>query len=753
MTDPMQEIRASFFVECEELLEALQDGLDAIEAGARDADTVNTVFRAVHSIKGGAGAFGLEDLVRFAHGFETALDALRAGRLDPGPGAIRAFFAGGDALADLVRAARDGLPADAAATAPVAEALGALVGDDAAADDDDGTAPAFTPMAIDLEFDLGLAPGPDGARDGAAAHNADRAAPAAEREVSIRFRPNPALYATGNEPAFLLRALADLGRLEARCTHAALPDLAAYDPASALIGWDVVLTTGVKAAAIREVFEFVVGLCDLEAPGIWDDRNSESDPTGAVLDDGPVVAPAPIPDSSTAPSAIFTPDLPAAAAPAATLPGTPPASPAGAGGAAGDASAGRADAAPGAAAGAAGPTVRVDLDRIDRLVNLVGELVINQAMLSQAVAGAGLAADVRVAAGLDEFLQLTRDIQDSVMMIRAQPVKPLFQRMARIVREASADVGKSVRLRTEGEATEIDKTVIERLADPLTHMVRNAVDHGLEPPADRIAAGKPPEGRITLSAIHRSGRVVIEVADDGRGIDRPKVQSIAEAKGLIPPGQTLSDPDIDALLFLPGFSTASAVSNLSGRGVGMDVVRSAITTLGGRIAIASDPGRGTRFTISLPLTLAVLDGMVVRVAGQTLVMPLNAITETLSVSPADVRLVGPDEPVIAVRGQVVPLLDLGVALGYRAAGEILAGAIVLLLGQEDGTRAALVVDGIEDQRQVVIKGLQDSYGRVPGVSAATILGDGKIALILDPADLVATAAGRGPQTPALRRSA
>jgi two-component system chemotaxis sensor kinase CheA len=747
MTDPMQEIRASFFIECEELLEALQDGLDAIEAGARDADTVNTVFRAVHSIKGGAGAFGLEDLVRFAHGFETALDALRAGRLDPGPEAIRAFFAGGDALADLVRAARDGLPADLAAITPVAEALDALVGSDA--DPGDEIAPDFTPMAIDLDFDLGFAPEPDAASDGDVG-DPPGMPPAAGREVSIRFQPHPALYATGNEPAFLLRALCDLGGVAARCTHAPLPELEVYDPASALLGWDIVLTTQADEPEIREVFDFVEGLCDLEITQGRENGTEDPDKAAARASETPgtvaAAAPAVVPVAAPVATPVINslpahdvPDAPVVVPPAPT---TAPAVPGA--GAATDA---------GGTSGGAGPTVRVDLDRIDRLVNLVGELVINQAMLSQAVAGAGLAADARVAAGLDEFLQLTRDIQDSVMMIRAQPVKPLFQRMARIVREASADVGKSVRLRTEGEATEIDKTVIERLADPLTHMVRNAVDHGLEPPQDRIAAGKPPEGRITLSASHRSGRGVIEVADDGRGIDRPKVQNIAESKGLIPPGQTLSDAEIDALLFLPGFSTASTVSNLSGRGVGMDVVRSAITTLGGRIAIASDPGRGTRFTISLPLTLAVLDGMVVRVAGETLVMPLNAITETLSVSPSDVRQVGPDEPVIAVRGQVVPLLDLGVALGYRPAGQIRPGAIVLLLGQEDGTRAALVVDGIEDQRQVVIKGLQDSYGRVPGVSAATILGDGKIALILDPTDLVATAAGRGPQTPALRRSA
>ena len=321
-------------------------------------------------------------------------------------------------------------------------------------------------------------------------------------------------------------------------------------------------------------------------------------------------------------------------------------------------------------------------------------------------------------------------------------MKPLFQRMGRIVREASAAVGKEVRLKTEGEATEVDKTVIERLADPLTHMIRNAVDHGLETPEKREAAGKPREGVITLSAQHRSGRVVIEVQDDGAGINRPKVREIAITKGLVPADAQLTDSEIDNLLFLPGFSTAAQVSNLSGRGVGMDVVKSAITALGGRITITSEAGKGTTFSISLPLTLAVLDGMVVHVAGETLVVPLSAIVETATLQAEDIRALGPNTNVIHIRGGFVPLYDLGAELGYRAPKDSYVGDIVLLTSQEDGSRAALVVDAINEQRQVVIKGLQQSYGHIPGVAAATILGDGQIALILDPPDLVRSATGR-----------
>jgi two-component system chemotaxis sensor kinase CheA len=437
-----------------------------------------------------------------------------------------------------------------------------------------------------------------------------------------------------------------------------------------------------------------------------------------------------------APSA--SPPVPVAAAPArpaAPAPGESSAPPA-------QTASGEDPGSGGQKAGKSGATVRVDLDRIERLVNLVGELVINQAMLSQSVAEAGVATDGKIASGLDEFLQLTRDIQDGVMMIRAQPVKSLFQRLSRIVRESSDAAGKSARLVTEGEATEIDKTMIERLSDPLTHMIRNAVDHGLESPDKRAALGKPAEGTVTVSAGHRSGRVVIEVRDDGAGINRPKVQAIAEERGLIPPGLTLSEAEIDSLLFLPGFSTAGQISKLSGRGVGMDVVKNAIATLGGRIAINSEPDRGTTFSISLPLTLAVLDGMVIETGGETLVVPLNAIVETLTLRNEDVTRVGPSATVVRVRDSFVPLLDLAWLLGYGPARPVYGDTIALLISNDDGTRAALVVDRIVDQRQVVIKGLEDSYGRVPGVAAATILGDGRIALILDPSDLMARPQGR-----------
>ncbi|AXC50705.1 chemotaxis protein CheA [Paracoccus suum] len=719
--DPMAEIRASFFVECEDLLESLQDALAAMEGGTDDGETVHIVFRAVHSIKGGAGAFGLNDLVAFAHRLETVLDELRAGGIAADGETVRLLFQAADVLQDQVHAARDDTPPPEGSEATLL-ALEALTG--SIPSEEEPAALDFQPMG--LSFDFGSFDGETdsgsevaqtsgtsaiGNEDGGEATTLPTAeAPSAETGQSawrLHLTPRPGLYTSGNEVAHLLRSLSLMGEAFVTCQVPHDLELAESCAEIPRLSWIVGLVGDITRAELDEVFDFVTDVCDIEiaatTPGalrsLRPARNASSpsaaDNTNATAQT-PVTAPAlklvQFPDATLAvpaekPSAEFNP-----------------------------------------------ATVRVDLEKIDRLVNLVGELVINQAMLSQSVTTAGLASP-EVTAGLEAFMTLTRDIQDGVMSVRAQPVKPLFQRMARIVREASSMVGKQVRLKIEGEGTEVDKTMIERLADPLTHMIRNAVDHGLEPPEIRLAAGKPREGQITLAAYHRAGRIMIEVSDDGAGINRPKVQSIAAEKGLIPEGALLGDAEVDNLLFLPGFSTADKVSALSGRGVGMDVVKSAIMALGGRISITSEWGRGTTLSISLPLTLAVLDGMVVKAAGQTFVIPLSAIVETAKLSADAIKRVGGQSELLHMRGNLFPLVDLASRLGFRAPGDVNRNGIVLLTGLDDGGYAALIVDDVMEQRQVVIKGLGALFGPMPGVAGATILGDGQIALILDPADL------------------
>ena len=386
-----------------------------------------------------------------------------------------------------------------------------------------------------------------------------------------------------------------------------------------------------------------------------------------------------------------------------------------------------------AVAAAAKATVRVDLDHVDRLINVVGELVINQAVLTQCITAANIPMTSALSSSLDEFMSLAREIQEGVMAIRAQSVKPLF---ARIAREAADLAGKAVRFETEGEATEVDKTVIERLVDPLTHIIRNAVDHGLETEEARRAAGKTEPGMVTLRAAHRSGRVLIDVSDNGNGINRARVLQIAIDRGLVPADAVLSDQEIDKLQFLPGFSTAATVTDLSDRGVGMDVVRSAIQKLGGRITIASTPGQGTTMSISLPLTLAVLSSMVVDVAGHTMVVPIASIVETIRPKTGDLHRLAGGMTVVSVRDRFIPIVDLAEVVQFRTASPDLGDLVYLLVESDHQQMWALAVDHIPDQRQVVIKGLDGSYGHVAGIAAATILGDGKVALIVDPEEAV-----------------
>ena len=696
------ELRATFFQESEDLLEQLTDGLEEMSGGDADTETVNSVFRAVHSIKGGAGAFALDAVVRFAHRFENVLDALRSGELAVNGQVLDILMRSSDHLTVLMEQARDGVPDDGdPAGEPLLAELMALTGAEA----DEGPSEAevnFQPMTLDLG-DFG-------------------AAAPSEMQFRVAFRPHDDLFRSGNEPVFLLRELCALGEAQVDCDISALPEFDALDTEASYLSWQIDLRTESSQTAVREVFEFVDGLCTLDIEETGSDGSTDD------LPDLPDLSPTDGPASEDpASSNTAAADEPAteAAAPApvsASAPADPPR---------------KAD--PPAKAQPPQPvasTIRVDLHRIDRMINLVGELVINQAMLTQAVKRDGIAQGSDIDVGLEELRTLTRQIQDSVMAIRAQPVKALFQRMSRIAREAGADTGKTLRMVTEGAATEIDKTVIEKLADPLTHMIRNAVDHGLENAEDRLATGKTAEGTIRLSAAHLSGRVVIEITDDGAGINRERVRSIAEKKGLIPPDAQLTSNDIDNLIFQPGFSTASQLTALSGRGVGMDVVKRSIQSLGGRVSIASEPGKGSTFSIVLPLTLAVLDGMVIEVGGQTVVVPISAIIETMRVPTDQVFQLGTQNAVVRIRGSYVPIVDVGAVMGYRPAVDPTGDHVILLVETADGVRAALLIDVIHDQRQVVIKGLEDNYGQVPGVAAATILGDGRIALILDPSAIV-----------------
>ncbi|MDE2405826.1 MAG: chemotaxis protein CheA, partial [Sphingomonadales bacterium] len=391
------------------------------------------------------------------------------------------------------------------------------------------------------------------------------------------------------------------------------------------------------------------------------------------------------------------------------------------------------------AAPAPGQSIRIDLIKLDKLIDTVGELVIAQAMLAQRLESEAIAAGEELA-----LLEgLTRDIQESAMAIRAQPIGSVFSRVPRILRELASSTGKHVKLAVFGETTELDKTVIERLGEPLTHLIRNAVDHGIESADVRLAAGKSAEGTLTLSAEHRSGRILIRIADDGAGINRSRVFAKAVEKGLVSADAVMSKEEIDNLIFAPGFSTASTITNVSGRGVGMDVVRQNVKDLGGRITIESEEGKGTTFTLTLPLTLAISDGMIVKVGDQTLVVPLTHVVESLRPDPKDVQGMGAQRAMLNVRGRFIPVVPVAKAVGALGACDRPEQGVLIVVDTEAAGQAALLVDNIWDQRQFVIKSLDTHYRSVEGVAGATILGDGRVALILNVDTLVSSAVAAG----------
>ena len=669
-------ILEAFFEECDDLLAVLGEGLAGMQSGQTDGGSVNAIFRSVHSIKGAAGAFSMDELVEFAHKFETVLDDLRGGRLPADKPLLRVLQRAGDILSDLVDDARENRPANRERVDPVLIELQAFLGDHAPEEE-------FVFEALSLDFS------PD--------------TPSVSYRVS--FGPLRGFYASGNDPLLLLLALSELGPIVVTCDESMLPTQSDhFDVESGYLSWIIEVKDQPDDMGVRQVFEFVDDLCGFQIEEIAPHTTIEAVEPATHVDKAPDQS------GALAPTAVTRP----------------------------------LDDTRGTVAKKSPTTLRVDPERVDRLINAVGELIINQSVISQRIQEAALHSSSDLLADLDDYKLLAREIQEGVMAIRAQPVKPLFQRMLRIAREAADATGKTVNILTVGEATEVDKIVVERLADPLTHMIRNAIDHGIEKPADRLNVGKPEAGTLKLRASQSSGSIVIQIIDDGAGLDRPKIREIAIAKGLIAADAQLDEAEIDHLLFAPGFSTAVEVTNLSGRGVGMDVVKTAITELGGKIAISSVPGEGTTFSITLPLTLAVMDGMVINVDDQTMVVPIASILETVRPKSEDLSKIGLNNDLLRIRGEYVPIINLADRLGGNKRPKKLTDQVLLLIHSESVAQCALAVDDIFDQRQVVVKSMVGNYGAIPGISGATILGDGKIALIVDPDYVAAATKQRAP---------
>ncbi|MEQ1815856.1 MAG: chemotaxis protein CheA [Nitrosomonas sp.] len=720
MSTDLEQFYEIFFEESSELLADMETCLLRLDVNSPDLEDLNAIFRAAHSIKGGAGTFGFTDMTEMTHMLESLLDKLRKGELEVRSEMVDAFLKAGDVIKAQLAGHRGEGQADPTVAAAVCEELKRL-SDETQAPAKELTNPATNTETVQVEAEVVQV-------------EVSTIDDSSKLTYSIEF------FGTGMSDATLENLFANLkqlGNLE-NLTSANVIDLCKLK-----------LTTNKSEEDIWETLAFVVDPATLKI--VVDTRNKneamaiEPEETSSISTDAKSIIDEDefsMTDMPPAPGYGFFPGAPAApkdiddAESSLNSPQQQSAN-----NSKNEANTTLNKSSSKANTGAAAPvseasSIRVSIEKVDQMINLVGELVITQAMLAQTASQFDPVVFEKLHSGMNQLERNTRDLQESVMSIRMMPISFVFSRYPRVVRDLASKLNKRVELKTVGENTELDKGLIEKIADPLTHLVRNSLDHGIEVPEKRTAAGKPAQGTITLRAFHQGGSIVIEVSDDGAGLNRGKILSKARERGL-PVHDGMTDQEVWLLIFEAGFSTADTVTDVSGRGVGMDVVKRNIQGMGGRIDIESAFGVGTRISIRLPLTLAILDGLSVAVGGQMFIVPLNYIIESLQPTAADIKTVSGHGRVVQVRGEYLPVIALHEIFNLRPnVTEVHEGILVIL--EAEGHKAALFVDDLVGQHQVVIKSLESNYRRVQGVSGATIMGDGKVALILDTAALVMT---------------
>ncbi len=673
MNIDMAMFHQAFFEEATDLLADLEGYLLRLEEAPNDLELLNCIFRCAHSLKGGGATFGFADIAHFTHGLETLLDKLRTGAAHADAMIIQLLLESLDQLKALLAVAR-GEREDARSSEPLINRITAAI---AACD---GTL-AGTPNSATGEGEAWGLFEPQAQPTG----------------FHLHFRPGEKTLRQGSDPLLLMAEVCDLGATSGlRCDTSLLPSLAELDPEGCWLAWELDIETEVSESQIREVFNFVADESELQiTPTVAGESVPET-----PAERGPIAEA----------GACMPIDVEAAAdtQPVVGATGVPGSAP----------------------KGAEAHTLRVATDKVDKLINLVGELVINQSMLAEATQNFSMDRLPLLLEAVNAMERACRELQERVMAVRMLPIKHAFGRFPRLVRDAATACGKRIELKMSGEDTELDKSVIEAIGDPLTHLVRNAVDHGLEGPDDRRAAGKPECGTVTLHAYHEGGSIVVEVADDGRGLDRECILRKAVERGMVAEGDTPPDEAIYNFIFQAGFSTAAQVSDLSGRGVGMDIVRQAIAGLGGSITLNTKLGEGTRFRARLPLTMAILEGLSLLVGDEVYILPLVQIVESIRPQKGDVRTIAGADEIALVRGEALPILRLYELFGSTPrVTDPTQGLLVIV--ENEGRRAALLVDELIGQSQVVIKSLESNYRKVEGVAGATILGNGRVALIMD----------------------
>ncbi|MCX4188858.1 chemotaxis protein CheA [Methylophaga sp. OBS3] len=651
-----------FFEESHEGLTQMESILLEANGGEPDPERINALFRVVHSIKGGGGTFGFNDLTTFAHALETLMDAVRHNEIPWTDAIIPLLLESVDVLRHILQALESQSEIDESITSDLTNRLNAVLSEHELVE---STATVETTSAAEPE--------------------------SATQRFLIDFKPYRQLFHTGNDPARLFKELAEMGEVSVTANISELPSFTDFDPEDCFLSWQLVITTEQDEAAIREVFDWVELDCDLTVTR-QDESEDKTDETAVIKEEKAIVEKVNDTTSNNSDEARET--KAAAAAPVSH-------------------------------------SIRVETDKIDALINMVGELVITQSMLAQMGKDLSEQTPSMIIDGIEELERNTRHLQEGIMQIRMLPISFAFNRFPRLVHDLSAKMGKKVQLKTSGEQTELDKSVMEKIGDPLVHLVRNSLDHGLEMPDKRVENGKPATGTILLNAYQQGGNIVVEISDDGAGLNTQKIHQKAIEKGLVEAGDHLTDDDIHNLIFLPGFSTADEVSDISGRGVGMDVVRKNITGLGGSVDVKSAAGKGSTFTIRLPLTLAIMDGQSVQVADQKYIIPLLSIVESVEVKTGDIKQVSGRGELYRHRQEYIPVIRLQHIFQLPKVPKISQYPDLLVILEDGRRKLGLLVDDLHGQQQVVIKSLETNFRKVAGISAATILGDGSVALILD----------------------
>jgi len=683
MSIDMAQFHQVFFEESFEGLDIMETGLLNLDMGDVDAEDINTIFRAAHSIKGGSGTFGFTAVSDFTHVMETLLDEMRDGRRQVTQPAVDVLLGSVDCLKEMLTAIQGEQEVDVARVAEYKKALEVELngGESEQAVTDEPSEPST------IESNT------DNVTNG-------------KNIWRIAFSPHTNLLKTGNDPVRMFRELGLLGELTTTVDFQGVPDFYDLDPEECHLSWNLELVSDVPESDINDIFDWVEDECDLAIQRI----NSEVETDTSAFTEEQVKEETPLSSPKEVKTESSKKDIAPAEKPIKKV-------------------------APKSAAKTSS-SIRVDTAKIDTLINMVGELVITQSMLSLVGEQFEMNKLDQLKNGLSQLDRHTRELQESVMNIRMLPISFVFSRFPRLVHDLSSKLDKKIELVMVGEHTEVDKTVVELLSDPLVHLVRNSLDHGIEMPADRVAAGKPETGTITLEAYHRGGNIVIEVKDDGKGLNKDVLRTKAIEKGLIDEDANLSDKQTYELIFMAGFSTAEKLTDVSGRGVGMDVVRRNIQSLGGNIEIISELGKGSTIAIHLPLTLAIMDGQSIAVGDERFIIPLGSIIESINIKESMINRVAGRGETFRLRDEYLPIIRMHEIFDVKTAQatKLTEGLVVVVDGQ--GMRCGLFIDDLLGQQQVVIKSLEANYRKVEGVSGATILGDGSVALILDIPGLV-----------------